>query len=150
MCFQDEGLRSLWNCLRIVFSEDARCLLKAISSLIILAIVESNKDIVSLRFEMNSWLTANRSKYEAKHWHFTNFTWCTLCHHVYLPIGYGDDGFLLGIFSGGGKIYCYANFFCYAIVFGPNFREGQKFSGGQTAAPPPRGRKPVTPPYLPV
>ena len=39
-----------------------------------------------------------------------------------------DSGFLLGIFSGG--IYCYANFFCYAIVFGPNFREGQKFSGG--------------------
>ena len=38
-------------------------------------------------------------------------------------------GFLLGIFSGC-KIYCYANFFCYAIVFGPNFREGQKFSGG--------------------
>ena len=33
--------------------------------------------------------------------------------------------------GGGGKIYCYANFFCYAIVFGPNFREGQKFSGGK-------------------
>ena len=31
-------------------------------------------------------------------------------------------GFLPGIFSGG-KVYCYANFFCYAIVFGPNFRE---------------------------
>ena len=44
-------------------------------------------------------------------------------------------GFLLGTFSGGGgKIYCYANYFCYAIVFGPNFREGQKFSGGQTAS----------------
>ena len=38
-------------------------------------------------------------------------------------------GFLLGIFQGG--IYCYANFFRYAIVFGPNFREGQKFSGGK-------------------
>ena len=38
-------------------------------------------------------------------------------------------GFLVGIFSGGGgKIYCY--FFCYAIVFGPNFKEMQKFSGG--------------------
>ena len=32
-------------------------------------------------------------------------------------------------FSGGGKIYCYANFYCYSIVFGPNFREGRKFSG---------------------
>ena len=32
-------------------------------------------------------------------------------------------------FFKGGKIYC-ANFYCYAIVFGPNFREGQKFSGG--------------------
>ena len=42
----------------------------------------------------------------------------------------GGAGFLLGIFSGG-KIYCYANFFCYAIVFGPNFREGQKLSGGR-------------------
>ena len=37
-------------------------------------------------------------------------------------------------FFQGGKIYCYANFSCYAIVFGPNFREGQKFSGGQTAS----------------
>ena len=37
-------------------------------------------------------------------------------------------------FFQGGKIYCYANFFCYAIVFGPNFREGQKFLGGQTAS----------------
>ena len=41
-----------------------------------------------------------------------------------------QSGFLLGIFFRGGKIYCYANFFCYAIVFGPNLREGQKFSGG--------------------
>ena len=41
------------------------------------------------------------------------------------------SGFHLGIFfGGGGKIYCYANFFCYAIVFGPNFKERQKFSGG--------------------
>ena len=30
----------------------------------------------------------------------------------------------------GGKIYCFANFYCYSIVFGPKFREGQKFSGG--------------------
>ena len=33
----------------------------------------------------------------------------------------------------------------YAIVFGPNFREGQKFSGGKTASGgplPPCGRKP--------
>ena len=43
-------------------------------------------------------------------------------------------------FFQGGKIYCYANFFCYAIVFRPNFREGQKFSGGQTAS---GGRPPV-------
>ena len=34
------------------------------------------------------------------------------------------------LFSGGGEIYCYANFFYYAIIFGPNFRERQKFSGG--------------------
>ena len=53
-----------------------------------------------------------------------------------------STGFLLGIFfRGGGKIYCYANFFCYAIVFGPNFREGQKFSGGQTAS----GGRPLPP-----
>ena len=45
-------------------------------------------------------------------------------------------------FFQGGKIYCYANFYCYAIVFGPNFREGQKFSGGRPPAPP-CGRKPV-------
>ena len=38
-------------------------------------------------------------------------------------------GFLLGIFFRGGKIYCCTNFICYAIVFGPNLREGQKFSG---------------------
>ena len=37
-------------------------------------------------------------------------------------------------FFQGGKIYCYANFYCYSIVFRPNFREVQKFSrGGQTA-----------------
>ena len=36
-------------------------------------------------------------------------------------------------FFQGCKIYCYANFFCYAIVFGPNFKEGQKFSN---CAPP--------------
>ena len=55
-----------------------------------------------------------------------------------------NTGFLLGIFfRGRGKIYCYANFFCYTIVFGPNFREEQKFSGGQTGAPcAPCGRKP--------
>ena len=35
--------------------------------------------------------------------------------------------FPLGIFSGEGKIYCYANF---SIVFGPTFRGG---GGGQTA-----------------
>ena len=51
------------------------------------------------------------------------------------------SGFLLGIFSGG-KIYCYANFYCYSIVFRPNFREGQKFSGGQTAS---GGHPPVPP-----
>ena len=51
-------------------------------------------------------------------------------------------------FSSGGRIYRYANFFCYAncfIVFGPNLR-GQKSSRGklpQGAAPfPPHGRKP--------
>ena len=40
-------------------------------------------------------------------------------------------GFLPEIFFKGGKVYCYANFFCYAIVFGPHFREVQKFSGGK-------------------
>ena len=44
--------------------------------------------------------------------------------------------------GGGGKIYCYANFFCYAIVFELNFREGQKFSGGQTVS----GGAPPCPP----
>ena len=48
--------------------------------------------------------------------------------------------------GGGGGIYCYANFYCYSIVFGPNFREGQKFSrGGGGKLPqgaPPCGRKP--------
>ena len=34
----------------------------------------------------------------------------------------------INFFRGG--IYCYANFFYYAIVFGPNFRERQKFRGG--------------------
>ena len=40
-------------------------------------------------------------------------------------------------FQGGGKIYCSANFFCYAIVFGPNFTEGQTASGGVPCPPPP-------------
>ena len=30
----------------------------------------------------------------------------------------------------GGKIYCYANFYCYSIIFGLTFKEGQKFSMG--------------------
>ena len=42
--------------------------------------------------------------------------------------------FFLEFFSGGGKIYCYANFFCYAIVFGPNFR-GETASGGHPPFP---------------
>ena len=29
-----------------------------------------------------------------------------------------------------GKIYYYANPFCYVIVFGPNFKEGKITSGG--------------------
>ena len=46
-----------------------------------------------------------------------------------------STGFLPGIFfRGGGKIYCYANFYYSSIVFGPNFGEGQKLSeGGKTA-----------------
>ena len=55
------------------------------------------------------------------------------------------SGFLPGIFSGGGKIYCYANF---SIVFGPNFKEG---GGGKSLrvgklprGASPCGRKPVT------
>ena len=47
--------------------------------------------------------------------------------------------------GGGGEIYCYANFYCYCTVFGPNFREGRKFSGGsklpQGAPPAPLWKK---------
>ena len=50
-------------------------------------------------------------------------------------------GFLLGIFFRGGKIYCYANFYCYSIVFGPNVREGQSFQGGKL----PQGAPPCPP-----
>ena len=49
-----------------------------------------------------------------------------------------NTGFLPGIFSGGGKIYFYANFFCYAnfsIVFKLNFRGGQTASGGSPRLP---------------
>ena len=59
-------------------------------------------------------------------------------------------GFLPGMFfRGGGKIYCYVNFFCYAnfSVLGPNSGGPKLSEGGQTAsggAPlPPCGRKPV-------
>ena len=62
---------------------------------------------------------------------------CTAILHV------SYAGFLLGIFFRGGKIYCYANFYCYSIVFGPNFKEGRKFSGGETASE--GGRPPVPP-----
>ena len=44
-------------------------------------------------------------------------------------------------FFKGGKIYCYANSFCYAnfsIAFGPNFRGTKVSKGGQH---PPLGRK---------
>ena len=44
-------------------------------------------------------------------------------------------------FFQGGKLYCYANFYCHSIVFGPNFREGQKFSGGNCL----RGTPPAPP-----
>ena len=40
----------------------------------------------------------------------------------------------------GGKIYCYANF-CYAVVLGPNFREGKVFRGGGGKLP--QGHPPV-------
>ena len=43
-----------------------------------------------------------------------------------------SSGFLLGIFSGGAKSIVMQ--ISIVIVFGPNFREGQKFSGGQTAS----------------
>ena len=41
-----------------------------------------------------------------------------------------DSGFLLGIFFRGDKIHCYANFFCYGIVFGPNFEDRAKIYRG--------------------
>ena len=47
-------------------------------------------------------------------------------------------------FFSGGKIHCYANFFCYAnfsIVFEPNFGGGQKSLRGQNA----RGGAPCSP-----
>ena len=50
--------------------------------------------------------------------------------------------FSLEFLSGGGKIYCYANFYCYSIVFGPNFRDGQKFSRGANCL---RGEPPCPP-----
>ena len=43
--------------------------------------------------------------------------------------------------GGGGKICCYANFYCYSIVFRPNFREGQTFSRREGAPPAPCERK---------
>ena len=46
--------------------------------------------------------------------------------------------------GGGGKIYCYANFFCHAnfsIVFGPNFRGAKVSEGGKL--PRGEGRPPV-------
>ena len=48
----------------------------------------------------------------------------------------------LAFFQGGaGKIYCYANFYGYAIVFGPNFRRGQSLQGGKLPqGAPPCGR----------
>ena len=73
-------------------------------------------------------------------WHF-DLVICTPPQKktFFLPIVI--SGFLPGIFQGG-KICCYANFFCYAnssIVFGPNFR-GAKVSGGRPLLP--CGRKP--------
>ena len=56
---------------------------------------------------------------------------------IFYPIQTWPAGFLSGIFfEEGGKIYCCANFFCYAnfsIIFGPNFR-GAKVSEGGTAS----------------
>ena len=57
-----------------------------------------------------------------------------------------NTGFLPGsFFGGGGKIYCYVDFFCYAdfpVVFGPHFREANCLRRRPPAPPPPRGRKP--------
>ena len=47
-------------------------------------------------------------------------------------------GFLSGFFSGGGKIYCFSNFYCYAnfsIIFGPNFTGDKGLAGGGGGAP---------------
>ena len=80
------------------------------------------------------------------YWAFHNYS----ADSLFSPIYQGKASFISWLssrnfFQGGGKIYCYANFYCYSIDFGPNFREGRKFSGG---APPclPCGRKPVSSP----
>ena len=84
------------------------------------------------------------------YWAFHNYS----ADSLFFPIYQGKASFISWLsarnFFGGG-IYCYANFNCYPIVFGPNFREGRKFSGegdclrGRPSAPP-RGRKPVSSP----
>ena len=66
--------------------------------------------------------------------------WKTQLKSVQSTLSHLILAFFQEFFFRGVKIYCYANFFCYAIVFGPNFREGQKFSGGRPL--PPCGRKP--------
>ena len=51
--------------------------------------------------------------------------------------------------GGGGKIYCYANFFCYAnlsIVFGPNFGGGKLSERGKLPQGPPVTESQVGPP----
>ena len=50
------------------------------------------------------------------------------------------SGFLLGIFSGG-KIYCYANFYCYSIVLDQISGRSKSFQGDKL----PQGGTPCTP-----
>ena len=64
------------------------------------------------------------------YWTFHNYSADSLFSPIYQRKASFISWLSSKIFFRGGKIYCYANFYCYSIVFGPNFRKGRKFSGG--------------------